>query len=318
MNTKILLIGCGNIGFRHLEGLLKSDLSLNISIIERSKATIKEQIKKIQKKKLKNKKIFFSNNFSINRLKFDLVICATPADKRYYLLKKLVAKFDFSKILIEKLAFQNIYDYEKALELFKKNKIQCWVNCARREYKIYKKIRLENKTNNQLSIEVIANNKWNLASNSIHFFDLFYFLIDIPISFSKKKSDLKKILSKHKNYFELSGTLKVENKKSIIFLSDQSKSNGFVVKIKTPKNKYYIDEHKQFVRKYSNNIVYTKRINIPFQSQLTRILLKKIIYNKKILLPTISDAYLSHQLLYSLFKRYFYKKKKKLINCMIT
>ena len=63
MNIKILLIGCGNIGFRHLEGLLKTDLSLDISIIEISKARIKEQIKKIKKKKFKNKKNFFFKLF---------------------------------------------------------------------------------------------------------------------------------------------------------------------------------------------------------------------------------------------------------------
>ena len=51
MNIKILLIGCGNIGFRHLEGLLKTDLSLDITIIEKSNSTIKEQIEKIKKKK---------------------------------------------------------------------------------------------------------------------------------------------------------------------------------------------------------------------------------------------------------------------------
>ena len=59
MNIKILLIGCGNIGFRHLEGLLKTDLSLDITIIEKSNSTIKEQIEKIKKKNLKKKKIFF-------------------------------------------------------------------------------------------------------------------------------------------------------------------------------------------------------------------------------------------------------------------
>ena len=65
MNIKILLIGCGNIGFRHLEGLLKTDLSLDISIIEISKARIKEQIKKIKKKNLKIKKFFFQAVFQL-------------------------------------------------------------------------------------------------------------------------------------------------------------------------------------------------------------------------------------------------------------
>ena len=59
MIVKILLVGCGNIGYRHLEGLLNTDLSLNITIIEISKITIKKQIEKIKKKNLKIKKFFF-------------------------------------------------------------------------------------------------------------------------------------------------------------------------------------------------------------------------------------------------------------------
>ena len=45
----------------------------------------------------------------------DLVICATTSYKRSYLLKKLLLKFKFSKILIEKLAFQNLNDFKKIL-----------------------------------------------------------------------------------------------------------------------------------------------------------------------------------------------------------
>ena len=49
MIKKILLIGCGNIGFRHLEGILKSKFSLEIIIIEKSKKQIE-----IVKKKIRN------------------------------------------------------------------------------------------------------------------------------------------------------------------------------------------------------------------------------------------------------------------------
>ena len=52
MKKKILLIGCGNIGFRHLEGLLKTNLFLDITIIEKSSLIIKDQLNKIQKKKI--------------------------------------------------------------------------------------------------------------------------------------------------------------------------------------------------------------------------------------------------------------------------
>ena len=57
MKKKILLVGCGNIGFRHLEGLLKTNISLDIIIIEQSNQKIIDQKKKIKKIKYINKKI---------------------------------------------------------------------------------------------------------------------------------------------------------------------------------------------------------------------------------------------------------------------
>ena len=301
MIVKILLVGCGNIGYRHLEGLLNTDLSLNITVIEISQLTIKEQIKKIKQKKFKNKKINFSNNFSIRRLKFDLVICATTAYKRFDLIKKLVNRFNFSKILIEKLAFQNVNDFENALQLFKKNEIQCWVNCPRREFKLFKKIKRQNKNINRLSIDV-SGDKWNMASNSIHIFDLFYFFVNTPVNFTQKKINLKKIPSKHHNFFELTGKFKIYNKKYSISMSDQRKKRGFTIKIKTPKTKYYIDENKKFVKVSANNKIFFKKITIPLQSQTTKSFIKRIAYNKKILLPTLLEAYLPHKMVYSSFK----------------
>ena len=61
---KILLVGCGNIGFRHLEGLLKTNIALDIIIIEQSIQKIIDQ-KKNKKIKYINKKIYFYNNYSI-------------------------------------------------------------------------------------------------------------------------------------------------------------------------------------------------------------------------------------------------------------
>ena len=232
------------------------------------------------------------------------------------MLKKLVSRYYFPKVLIEKVAFQNTYDFEKALQLFKKEKIQCWVNCPRREYKIYKQIKMDSKTNDKLSIDV-SGYKWNLASNLVHIFDLFYFLVGIPVNFDYKKTNLKKIASKHSKLFELTGKLRVKNKRYSISVNDQRKIEGFIIKIKTPNIKYYIDETREFVRINLGNKIYTKKINIPLQSQLTKTLLEKIIYNKKILLPTLLDSYLTHKLVYSLFKKYFYKKKG-IVDCQIT
>ncbi len=316
MKKKILLIGCGNIGFRHLQGLLKINLDLDIYIIEKSKVKILEQSKKIQNMSLNNKKITFSNNFLLKNIKFDLVICATTSFKRYKLLKKLILKFKFSKIIIEKLAFQNILDFNKSLKLFKKNKVNCWVNCPRREQEIYKKIYNENKKNKILSIEV-SGNKWNLASNSIHFFDLFYFFNKSLINLNQIEENLKIIPSKHHKFLELTGKFKISNENYFILLNDQKKGRDIIVKIKTLNKIYYINESKQFVKIQYKNKNIKKKIKILLQNELTKILAKKILYKKKINLSTLSETYLSHKLLFSAFKKYFYKKRE-VFNCPIT
>ena len=316
MKIKILLIGCGNIGFRHLEGLLKTNLDLHIYIIEKSKVKILEQSKKIKNKNFKNKTITFSNNFNLKNIKFDLVICATTSYKRYELLKKLILKFKFSKIIIEKLAFQNILDFNKSLKLFKKHKVSCWVNCPRREQEIYKKIKKENKNNEILSIEV-SGNKWNLASNSIHFFDLFYFFNKSLIKFNQIEENLKIIPSKHHKFLELTGKFKISNKNYFILLNDQKKNRDIIVKIKTLKKLYYVNESKKFVIIQYKNKTIKKKIEILLQNELTKLLTKKILYKKKINLSTLSEAYISHKLLLSAFKKYFYKKRE-VFNCPIT
>tara|TARA_Y100000996_G_C22530827_1_gene646378 strand:- start:820 stop:1770 length:951 start_codon:yes stop_codon:yes gene_type:complete len=316
VKKKILLVGCGNIGFRHLEGLLKTNISLDIIIIEQSNQKIIDQKKKIKKIKFINKKIYFYNNYLIKKFKFDLVICATNSYKRYDLLKKLVTKFNFSKIIIEKLAFQNIFMFEKAIQLFKKKKIKCWINCPRREQKIYKFIKKENKNNKKLFIEVVGK-RWNLASNSIHFFDLFYFLNEKETYFNENEEKLRIIKSKHQNFLELTGKFSIRYGNFAIFLNDQKKSSDIIVKIKTSKMKYSINETKQIVKFYSKNKVFEKKIRIFKQSQLSKILIEKIINEEKIILPTIYEAYLSHKLLYLSFKKYFYNKGK-VFNCPIT
>ena len=298
MIKKILLIGCGNIGFRHLEGLLKSDLTLEITVIEKLNDRIESSKKKINELNFNKKKIFFYNNFLFNKKSFDLLICATTSNKRYELLKFLVKKFIFSRIILEKLAFQNSYDYKKALKLLNKNNISSWVNCPRREQKIYKEIKNDFKKNDKLSIQVFGN-RWNLASNSIHFFDLFYFLKNDDHFFNSNTETLKKIPSKHKNFYELTGLLKIKSKKDVILLNDQKVSRDIIVKIKCDKKKI------------------EKKIKIFQQSELTTILIKKIFSNQDINLPTLTEAYSPHKLLYFSFKKHFIIKNK-VFNCPIT
>ena len=60
-----------------------------------------------------------------------------------------------------------------------------------------------------------------------------------------------------------------------------------------------------------------KKIKILLQNELTTILIKKIFSNQDINLPTLTEAYSPHKLLYFSFKKHFIIKNK-VFNCPIT
>ena len=122
--------------------------------------------------------------------------------------------------------------FEKAIQLFKE-KIKCWINCPRKS-KIYKLIKRENKNNKKLSIEVVGK-RWNLASNSIHFFDLFYFLNEKETHFNENEEEERIIKSKHQNFLELTGKFNIRYGNFSIFLNDQKKSVILSLKLKHQK-----------------------------------------------------------------------------------
>ena len=85
---KILLIGCGSIGNRHIESILnlKTKTQIFITIIEKN-------IKNINKKFLILKKKFlcfiFQNEIPKESYKYDLCIISTNSSDRLFILNKI-------------------------------------------------------------------------------------------------------------------------------------------------------------------------------------------------------------------------------------
>ena len=79
---KTALIGAGQLGSRHLQGLAKSDLEISIEVLEPfedSRNTAKQRFEEIPTNK-NIKSIDFHENISLLSDELDLVIVATNAD----------------------------------------------------------------------------------------------------------------------------------------------------------------------------------------------------------------------------------------------
>src|SRR3989344_2708260 len=107
MKKKIALIGCGNIGSRHLQALVKLPFFVDIYIVEpntNSQQVALHRLKEIRYDQKKYKIVWHEN---INELqgKYDLVIVATTSVGRVDIINKLL-KTGNTKFLIEKIVCQ--------------------------------------------------------------------------------------------------------------------------------------------------------------------------------------------------------------------
>jgi predicted dehydrogenase len=316
MSYRVLIVGSGNVGSRHIQGILKSKFRIDIHVVEKNINSIFVTKKRISEVKYLKKKIFFYKNLNFKKKKFDLAIVATNSTGRLNLIKKTLKFQNIKNMIIEKVAFQSVKDHLKAIKIIEKNKTSAWVNCARNYNPIYSLIK--KKINNKKSIKVhVKGNGWNLASNSIHFVELFNFLSSREISQNFFFDKTNKVLdSKRKGFKEIKGTFKISNRfgDSLILKDNYKyKKNSLNVKIYNSGNIIYIDEHNRIIKSkmFGQKIFYFKELK---QSNLSKKYIDSIIMEKKILLPSLENSYMPHKLLIELimdnlkFKNYKFKK----------
>ena len=92
----------------------------------------------------------------------------------------------------------------------------------------------------------VTGNRWNMASNIIHYLDLFHFLNNFKRIKSQEIALDKKIFdSKRKGYKEISGRIKLYTETNNLILFEDStniKHNGVRIKIFNKYQNYLIDE----------------------------------------------------------------------------
>ena len=249
MEYKILLVGLGNIGIRHLEGILAVKKKLVIYIFDRNEIKYLDIANYLKNKKTKHTIIYVKNILDLKTI--DLLILATDSLNRLNILEKIIKCTKIKSILLEKVVFLDSTSFNKAIKLIKLHKIKAWVNCIRREVSFYNKLK-NNLKKSKFKIHYTGY-KWGLASNLIHFIDLFfYFSISKNISYFTKFNN-KKYITKRSNYHDIHGLIKIKDSyKNELILEDDIKYKKNLLKIEINNKKYII----------KNNLVYLKNLKL--------------------------------------------------------
>ena len=249
MKNNILIIGFGNIGFRHFQSLYQSDRNLKITIIEKRITKSKKILKKFYNKK-KNIKIVIHN--SLNKVKekfFFLSIIATSSKPRYLIFKNVLSKFKIKHIILEKVIFSNNYQFNTSLELSKKYLTKIWVNLPRREHQVTSYIKNKLNRKKKIFIEYCASN-WGMASNLIHFMDFLNWVSKSKkIKVYQNKISKKLYKSKRKGFHEIRGEIVFKDEKENILKVSDKKNNKKKFLIKNLNNLYKISDNILHIKK---------------------------------------------------------------------
>ncbi|MDB3938924.1 Gfo/Idh/MocA family oxidoreductase [Candidatus Pelagibacter sp.] len=317
----ILIVGAGQIGSRHLEGAIKNKNQLSIIIVDKHPIALKTSENLIKNKSFGNSQTSVTYKKELPKNKsFDICIIATRADIRASITKDLLNNCNFKFMIFEKVLFQKDQDFIIISNMLREKNVKAWVNCPRRIYSFYQEIK--KKINSKLPVNInVTGSSWDMACNAIHFIDLFSFLVsDSSLNITETNFSENVLKSKRgENFYEINGLIKcIIGKHSLLLSCDEKKDPSLHVKIKNADIDYSIDEVSEILVNNINDVQDSKKIKIPYQSDITGDLINTII-NKKCGLVSYENSCKHHIPLLGVFRKHLSKTlNKEFTECPIT
>jgi predicted dehydrogenase len=299
----ICIIGVGNLGYRHYQALLKIDFDTAVYLVDPNIRTIESTIQgtRYSNPNIKSVRLLTT----INELpdSIDLAIIATNSDVRASVTKQLVKSKRVLYILFEKVLFQKMEDYQLIRGILTGNGIKAWVNCPLRMYPYYQEIR-KDIDSKPVRCKV---NGWDLACNSIHFVDLVEWLSGGKLDHIVTNNLGNLIIeSKRKGFIEITGELvcQFNDGSSLSMTSIPGAEVARCIEIRSENCNFEINELDNRCKKIYDNQIEEREIRPLYQSELTNLVAKKIIFHQKCELVTYNDSMQQHTKLIEAFKKH--------------
>lgn len=273
--SNVAIIGAGQLGSRHLQGLKEASSPLAITVVDSSKESLqvsKERYDAIPA--VGEKVINYATSIPELPTELDLVIIATGSKPRAAIVKSLLDYASVKYLVLEKVLFPVLSEYQEIANLIKSKNVRCWVNCPRRMYGMFKHIKETIDITKPLYM-TNADENWGLCCNAIHMIDIFMYLTEEK-EYTVETRWLNDVIedSKRGGYIEMTGTLKVKtpkgNELTLISENNFTGEKNFI--IENGENFFTISEGDGF-------LLHNKKYEyaMPYQSQLTGLLADEIL-----------------------------------------
>lgn len=297
-------MGIGQIGSRHLQGLLRLERSREIWAQDPSRSALELARKRAcEIENHRSHRLHFVSDLNRFPTSLDLVLIATNSNVRFAVLSQLARTVSFKYLLLEKVLFPRLEEYEAAAELLQQHGIRTWVNCPLRMLPEYQLMR-QHFFGKGPSVFTSTGNMWEMGSTAIHLYDLFAFLTgESEVDFQTDLLDEKPLTSKRKGYLNFTGTIYGRNAKgSFVRLTNNANPIQLMHPFHTISNAHahFIihrgrDAHYDFALASEGWHWRRGNIHTPFQSEQTHLFIEQIEKNGAPSLTSYKESSILHR-----------------------
>jgi predicted dehydrogenase len=307
----IFIIGGGQLGSRHLQGASKVNIPTNIYVMDPSEESL--EVAKQRFEQTHNGKHTLQLTTSMNDLPdhADVVIISTNSKPRLAILEDLLAKSTVKFLILEKVLFSRLDEYEKAKELLAKHNVSAYVNCVRRGFPDY--IALKKRLGKLSALNMVVEMPgFFIASNGIHISDLFSYLLDDPedITFDVSGIDKTLVEAKREGYDEINGELICRSGNNTLRIRNIAKGSiSQTIYVTTDRHRITVQETHKPAMTYAGEDtdwkIELQSFVMPFQSAATTDLIETFINQGECNLPTYEVASRQHVAMLSELENHF-------------
>ena len=303
------VIGCGNIGSRHLQALALFDSPASVIVIdpnEESRTVSASRVDQVDG----NSDVTFSFHDNMDALPatIDIAVVATGAGPRRAILDDLLDGRTVKNLLLEKFLFQTHRDYDHIGTILKDRNIATTVNTPRRMWPVWSEIKALFTDAGPLTVTVETGKASGMASNAIHYFDLAAFLTGEGASFDLDGSGLTVLegISRHDGAIEFEGVLTGTSARGDLFIhrARPHADMPHLIVIQSASARAIVDEPGQRAIIMTAGENWTLRempVPATYQSALTHIAVRQMLDGATCLLPSFEESARLHRQCLSAF-----------------
>lgn len=311
---KILIVGCGELGSRHLQAVATLPMVEEIVVVDSNSVALQTGQCRLKDLQGLSPRTTFHWLSSLEEVKgtYDLCIVGTLAKGRCSLIKKIVNQLGIRQFLIEKIVSQSSSEYADLLQFAEKNRLEIWINCKTRTYPIHQHVKKQLRPGEPILFSAMGGNH-GLANNGVHTADLFIFYDESPeIHLVSSAIEPALHVSKRgKDIFDLSGTLTGKTNKGSTFMlsyaGDHVASEQFSVSTKS--YRCIIDQMLRWAFENDGEKGGPWR-PLPFEgnlmvSQMTKTFVTEIFEKKNCQLPLLNECWPAHRFILDALQPHF-------------